>query len=207
MTPHDSLLCRGAQAFGFTGQLVKLDLPAGRVAVAVEIDEEEHARRTETGLGAITDRELVTALWELPHSLHIPEAAIPAWAVDSLRRAPVSVVASDGMSLSRQSRPPLSVSGALAVGQKLERLLQRVGQLSAIASMAIIVQNDVDADDPWMLNAALFGVGVARCKRGVLTPVSDPGTVIPTLGPYLWWVTELAYEQLTGCSKEVLPTP
>ena len=198
MTPHDCLLAQSAEAFGFAGEVVKISLPVGPVAVTVSIDEHEHARRARVGLGAITDREVVTALWELPHAMRVQQSAIPAWARPLLDRAPTTAVIADGGSLIRESRPPLTVSGVLAVGHSLERLVRRVGQLSAVASMAVVVQRDVDPVDPWMLNAALYGVGVARSRNGVLTSVSEPKHIIPTLGAYRWWICELAYKQITA---------
>lgn len=198
MTRHDWLLSQGARVFGFSGQLVRINLPAGPVAVTVSLDEHEHSRRARSGLGAITDRELVTAMWELPHAVQVRKSALPAWALSLLGRAPAAAVVSRGEWLTRESRPPVCVSGALAVGRSLERLLHRVGQLSAVASMAVVVQRDVDPADPWMLDAALYGVGVARSDNDVLTTVSQPEPVTPTLGPYRWWISELAYQQITA---------
>ena len=176
---------------------MKLSLPAGPVAVTVSLDEHEHARRAQAGLGAITDREILTALWELPLQIRVQRSAIPTWARPLLNRAPTAAVVAHDGSLIRESRPPLTVSGALAVGRNLERLMRRVGQLSAVSSMAVVVQRDVNPVDPWMLSAALYGVGVARSQKGVLTSVFAPKHIIPTLGAYRWWICELAYKQIT----------
>ena len=196
MTPHDLLLAQSARVFGFAGDVVKISLPDGPVAMTVSLDEHEHTRRARLGLGAITDREIVTALWELPHAMPVEQSAIPDWARPLLDRAPTAAVAADGGALIRENRPPLTVSGALAVGRRLERLVRRVGQLSAVASMAVVVQGDVDRADPWMLNAALYGIGVASSRGGQLTPVSEPRHIVPTLGAYRWWICELAYKQI-----------
>lgn len=198
MSPHDVLVERSAQAFGFKGILVRLEFPAGHVHLAVNLDEGEHSRRAQEGLGAITDRELVTALWELPHAVEVPRASVPSEVLAVLDQAPVSAVEAEGGSLVRKSCPPLAVSGVLAIGRNLERLLVRVGQLSAVASMAVVVQHDVDPADPWMLNASLYGVGVASSAHGDLVPVSAPEPVTPTLGPFMWWVAEKAYEQVAA---------
>ena len=207
MTPHDILLAESAQAFGFAGDVVEISLPAGPVAVTVRLDEHEHERRARVGLGAITDREVVTALWELPHAMRVEQSAVPAWARPLLDRAPAAAVVTDGGSLIRESRPPLTVSGVLAVGPSLERLVRRVGQLSAVASMAVVVQRDVDPADPWMLNAAVYGVGVARSRNGRLAAVSEPKHIIPTLGAYRWWICELAYKEIAESVTSSLREP
>ena len=201
MTPHDILLAHSAQAFGFVGEVVKIKLADGPLAVTVSLDEHEHARRARVGLGAITDREVVTALWELPHAMPVEQSAIPTWARPLLDRAPTTAVVTEDGSLIREHRPPLNVTGAIAVGRLPERLVRRVGQLSAVASMAVVVQGDVDPADPWVLNAALYGMGVATCRSGRLTPVSEPNHVIPTLGAYRWWICELAYKQILACEQ------
>ena len=74
--------------------------------------------------------------------------------------------------------------------------MRRVGQMSAVAPMAVVVQGDVDPLDPWVLNAALYGMGVAQSRGGTVAPLSMPASVIPTLGVYRWWICELAYERL-----------
>lgn len=195
-TPHGRLLARSAQAFDFAGEVVGIDLSDGPVAVVVYIDEHEHERRTRAGLGAITDREVVTALWELPHATPIERSVLPSWVHPLLDRAPEGAVSTDGSALTRANQPPLNVSGALAVGRNLEHLVRRVGQLSAVAPMAVVLQGDVDQHDPWLLNASLYGMGVAQSRSGTLAPISMPASVTPTLGAYRWWICELAYAQL-----------
>lgn len=182
--------------FGFKGPLVRIDLPEGPVTVAVKVDESEHLRRAVSGVGAIVDRRVVVALWELPHRLSIPGSGIPGWASTRLACAGAGIVAFDDGSFERIACPPLVVSGAVAAGRKFERLLQRVGQLSAVAPMAVVIQREVDQADPGLLEANLYGVGVGCSINGQLTRVSEPEPVVPMPGPFLWWVAELAYGQL-----------
>ena len=64
MTPVESVRASSAEAFGFHGNLVEIDLREGPVLLTVHVDETEHARRTDARLGAITNpdrsRELVS---------------------------------------------------------------------------------------------------------------------------------------------------
>ena len=207
MTSHCSLVRRSARLFGFEGLLVMIDLPEGPVTVAVTVDEREHARRLESGLGAIIDWQLVVALWELPHGLSIAVSGIPGWASPRLARAEAGIVAADGSRLERIACPPLVVSGVVAVGRKFERLLQRVGQLSAIAPMGVVIQRAVDEDDPGLLEANLYGVGVGCSASGEITRVSEPEPVVPMPGPFLWWVAELAYGRLIEGTTSVPMLP
>ena len=182
--------------FGFDGTLVEIGLPEGPVAVTVTVDQAEHARRIASGLAAIPDRQLLTALWELPYALRVPTNRIPSWASARLARTALPVISTDDDSLIRVAHPPLVVTGVLAVGRSLDRPLRRVGQLSAVAPMAIVVQHQVEVDNPVLLEAALYGVGVGCSTRGALTRISEPEPVLPQPGPFLWWIAELAYQQL-----------
>ena len=123
-------------------------------------------------------------------------SAIPSWAHSLIDRAPEAAVSVDGNTWVRMSRPPLNVTGALVVGHSSERLVRRVGQLSAVAPMAVVLQGEVDPHDPWVLTASLHGMGIAQSRGGTVTMLSMPDGVIPTLGPYRWWICEMAYEQL-----------
>lgn len=196
MTSHSSLVRRSARMFGFDGPPTEISLPEGPVAVTITVDQTEHARRVALGLGAISDRQLLTALWELPYALDVPTKRIPGWASARLTGTALPVVSADSDLLQRVVHPPLTVSGVLAVGRSLDRPLRRVGQLSAVAPMAVVVQHQVEADDPVLLEAALYGVGVGCSTRGALTRISEPEPVIPRPGPFLWWIAELAYQQL-----------
>ena len=195
-TPHGRLLARSARAVGFIGEVVRINLTDGPVAVTVDVDEHEHERRMRAGLGAITDREVVTALWELPHAMSVESSAIPSWAHTLIDRAPEAAISADGNAWVRMSRPPLKVTGAIAVGRSPERLVRRVGQLSAVAPMAVVLQGGVERHDPWLLNTSLYGMGVAQSRGGTVTTLSMPDDVTPTLGPYRWWICEMAYERL-----------
>lgn len=207
MTSVETIRSSSAEAFGFSGDMVEVGLRDGPVLLTVHVEESEHARRAAVQLGAITDRELLTALWELPAGLEISASALPAWTVDRLQNVPAAVVAEGGDSLVRAARPPVRISGALAIGRRFDSVLRRVGQVSALAPMAVIVQRAIDPADAGLLNAQLFGVGVGTALDGVITPLVEAAPVVPTPGPYLWLIAELAYEKLVGELSGRVPTP
>ena len=206
MTIVDSVSVSCAEAFGFSGQPVEVKLREGPVQLVVRIDEGEHARRCDAGLGAIISRKVLTALWELPTGAAIPESSLPAWVADRLQGAPAAVVERRGDSLIRAVRPPLRIGGALAIARRADRALARVGQVSALTPMAVVVLGAVDPADPIVLEAQLYGVGVASVLGGDVTTLAAAAAVTPMPGPYLWWVTELAYQQMGGDQLPFSPT-
>ena len=128
-------------------------------------------------------------------------------ALDRLHGIPAGVVEELDDSVVRAARPPVSITGAIAVGRSFDRILARVGQVSALAPMAVIVDRAVDPTSSGVLDAQLYGVGVGVALAGDVTRVCDAAPVIPTLGPFLWWVSELAYEQLVDSLSRPVPTP
>jgi hypothetical protein len=182
---------------GVDGDVVSLRLREGEVRVVVRLDEDERARRQQSGIGPVVDRALVNALWLVPERGTPPAVAPPEWAVARLRRRlPASIERSDGGGWVRTIRPPAMVLAAVAQGHRLRTLIERVGQLSALAPMVVEVDRDVSADDPALLDAGLYGVGVATVVRGQREVRVRPAPVVPTIGVFSWWVAELAYAEL-----------
>lgn len=185
-----------AHVFGLEGRLVRLRLEEGPVHLTARIHEAEHARRCDYGIEALTDRGLVTALWEVPRDEVADPATIPSWAIQRLNKAGGSLVKEGPGGVRRQVGPPATVTGVLASGRVLSRLLVRVGQLSAIAPMAVILHGEVEPTDAALLDAALYGVGVITKVRGQREVLLFPEPVEEDDGPFPWWISELAYREL-----------
>lgn len=180
--------------FGFAGRRVDVVLRDGPVSVYADIDAVEHRRRSRAGLGAIDAWGDVLALWEIPAGLPIREAVLAPWVRVALRRLPAAAVSFDGTNVIRHARSPVSVLGAVAEARRLVVALLRVGQMSAICPMGVIVSDRVHSDDPGLLDAVLFGVGVVAGPDGAL--LTEPADVAPSPIPHRWWVAEVAYRQL-----------
>lgn len=91
----------------------------------------------------------------------------------------------------RCAGPPATITAAMAKGRTLRVLLGRVGQLSAVAPMAVMVATDIDPTDPALLDAGLYGIGVAAGPSEKI--LTFPAPVEPVNGWFPWWVSELAY--------------
>jgi hypothetical protein len=182
---------------GVDGEVVSLRLREGEVRVVVRLDEDERAHRQHLGIGPVVDRALVNALWLVPACGASPAGAPPEWAVQRLRRhLPAAIERTDEGGWARTIRPPAAVLAAVAQGRRLRNLIARVGQLSAVAPMVVEVDRTVRADDPALLDAGLYGVGVATVVRGQREVRIRPAPVVPTIGVFSWWVAELAYAEL-----------
>ena len=192
------LRARCAEAFGFSGQLVEVRLREGPVVLAVTVDAGERSRRQDGGLGAVCDREALTALWELPVGLPVPAESAPNRVAEAVAGVPDAFAERRGGDLVRLARPPVRFGGALSVGRTVRCPLERVGQVSALCPMGIAVLGGAEPDDPHVLEAGLYGVGVAHVRAGGVEVAAEPAGVQPTPGPFLWWVAEKAYERCLG---------
>lgn len=190
---------------GIDGVPVELRLRSGPVTVLVELDDGEQRRRRAVGGGPIVDRALLAALWELPHDVPLHRSAVPDWVAGALARsAPPSSsadVSDDGATVRRTARPPLRLRGAMAsaIGVDPHRSLAAVCRLSALCPLFLVVDHRLDRHHPALLEAELYGVGVVVRRRDRRAAVMSPAApVTPTPGPFLWWISELAYAALTG---------
>jgi hypothetical protein len=184
---------------GVDGDVVSLRLREGEVRVVVRLDEAERAGRQALGVGPVVDRRLVNALWLMSECGASSAVAPPGWAVERLRRLlPAAIARTDEGVWVRTIRPPATVLAAVAKGRRLRNLIARVGQLSAVAPMVVEVDRAVSADDPALLDAALYGVGVASVVRGQREIRIRPAPVAPTIGVFSRWVAELAYAELVA---------
>lgn len=193
-----------AEAFGFTGVPVQLDLRDGSVSVTVVVDQEESSRRESVGLGPITDRGVITALWELPHRIEVAVSDVPTWVLERITAQAPAAVEFQGSVCTRTATAPTTVTGAIAAGRTPSRLLERVGQLSAVCPMAIALPQQVARDEPAFLEAALYGVGVARATAADIEVMSPAEPVSPTPGPFRWWIAERAYEVVLAARAHAL---
>jgi hypothetical protein len=183
------------EELGVEGEVVSLRLRDGEVSVVVRLDEGERASRQRLGVDPVVDRALVNALWLLSSSGET--TGPPEWAVQRVGRAlPSAIERTEDGQWGCMIRPPATVLAAVTQGGQLRNLIERVGQLSAVAPMAVEVDHAVRSDDPALLDAGLYGVGVASVVSGRREVRVRPAPVAPTLGAFSWWVAELAYAEL-----------
>jgi len=186
-------------AFGFGGGTVLTTHPRRRpMTFFVDLDWEQLSRRESCDTGAIRDRGVINALWEIPEGLNYPRDALPAWVLDRLA-GPNLVVHGD--TVRRDLRPPLHIRAAATSGRSLRRLLADLGPLSAVCpTAAVLTGPQPRCDDPALLDARLFGVGVGLRDGEGLSVLSPAGCVEAEPGPYQWHLAEVLYAEIERVS-------
>ncbi|MCC6227142.1 MAG: hypothetical protein IT195_12160 [Microthrixaceae bacterium] len=186
-------------AFGFAGSIA-IEHPLAQVPVLffVDVDPEEVRRRDDAGVGAITDRRTINALWELPAGIEFPPNALPDWVVDRLS---VGVDGHAARTVRRDLRPPLTIHAAAATAGSLSRILGAIGQLSSVCATAAVVTGTSPAPtDPTLLNAQLFGVAVGLAEGAEIRVLNHAQPVRPDIGAYQWHLAEMLYAELVRVS-------
>lgn len=188
------------RAFKFAGSVsAERRVGTPRLLFFADLREEEVARRLHGGIGAIVDRGVINALWELPEELEFPRESVPDWVLKRLGGLRAVEI---GDVVRRRVCPPLAIHGAAAVGRNLARLLEALGPLSSVCPTAAVITGiEPPADDPALLNARLFGVAVGVGSRDSIRVVSQPEAAFrPDVGAYQWHLAELVYAEIAETS-------
>lgn len=201
-----SRIIRAATAVGFEGDLVRVRFAGRPLWVTVRVHIHEHVRRLAAGVGAITNRSIVNALWELPHHEEIPVKDVPDWVIKRLGQADREIVVRTGRGITRTIQLPVEITGALAFSTKLRPAMSAVGALSAIAPMAVVTRGPIATDHPDYLDAQLFGMGVLTEVDRYMYLEIPPERADPLIGAFQWWAAEVAYSGLLEIVRAGPPT-
>jgi hypothetical protein len=183
------------QSFGFAGAVAAERKERGiSLTYFADVDEREVLRRAEVGMGAIVDRRVINALWEVPSDMDLPRDSLPSWVLERLMDAAGADV---GLTVRRHVRPPITVRGAAAVGPTLRSLLDALGPLSSVCpTAAVLTTEEPEPTHPARLDAGLFGVAVGVAEGDGIRVLSEPAAVRGDLGPYQWHLAEVVYSEL-----------
>lgn len=187
------------QAFGFAGAVVaRRRLGSAPLIFFVDVEVEEIRRRAEVGIGAIVDRRVVNALWELPEEVGYPVVSLPEWVIRRLTGVDAVEI---GRLVCRHVRPPVRIRGAAAVGRSLSRLLEALGPLSSVcATAAVLTGTPPRSTDSALLDAQLFGVAVGVAAPPGIRVLHAAQPVRPDMGAYQWHLGELVYAAIGDVS-------
>ena len=186
-------------AFGFGGRMALTQSVGVRsVTFFVDLDWQQVSLRRSHEVGAVIDRSVINALWEIPEGVEYPRSALPRWVLDRLGNREVAV---RGDTVRRDLRPPLYIRAAAASGGSLRRLLVDLGPFSAVCPTAAVLRGRQPVrDDPALLDARLFGVGVGVWNPSGISVLSGAGTETSELGPYQWHLAETLYAEMERVS-------
>ena len=174
--------------------VVRISIDGQPLLAVVDVQAEEHARRQEARIGAVTSKGLLCGLWLLPTGAPVRSDQLPASKIDRFQQSRGVVEESLGGWTRRYS--PAGVVRALAVVQRSAKPALRVA-----AGLPPIFERWVFADDglkrpsaDLLAQAAMSGVGLTRTSLSPTKSIIEASpAVIGSPGVYRWWIGEVAY--------------
>jgi len=182
----------------FTGEhLVSLAINGSTMHAAFELCPDEHERRLQEGVGAITSTALLCGLWLLPSGVPVAPEALPDVKVQRLHDAPYAVKKTSA-GFERTYSPPGVLRSVMFSGRKLERTVDRALRFTPIIQrFALVDQPCAEVPSPVECIAREWGVGIIALDQEeppeVLVPAMPAEVGVPSV--YRWWVAELAYKR------------
>ncbi len=180
------------RAFGFTGDEFTTRLDGQTATFVIRPNDSEIARRARFGLGAVTERDLLSILGSLPLGLAVSWADIDPVLAAVLDTAPSGVVAIDQTTVTRTLRPAIHLDAVYVRDRNWRRGLERVSLFAPDAPRALLLEvspRDLDA------------VGRLASRLGVGVVLPD-GTIIGSCSRRFvrvsvrrWRVLELLYRR------------
>jgi hypothetical protein len=153
---------------------------------------DEASRRDAGGLGAVTDRELLFALFELPADIPIARAAVSARQQRLLRRAPQGVVELQRREITRRLVPAIRPLTVMASGRPTVARLRRLSEFAPFAARSMVVDRSpthIEAGEAARLGITLSHPGGSRVVEG--SPF-----VVRRHTPTSWLFAEEAWAQV-----------
>jgi len=157
-----------------------------------ELDHAEHGRRLQSGVGAIVDRRLLHALWELPGGIPIADRDLREVDRATLRRHGDGVVLQREGFVVRTFRPATVVRTASVLVARAAIGLRRMRFIPPIFERVVASTGDPSASD--IDDAARLGIGLVSVDHSaeILLVAPRPAEAgAPAV--YRWWIAELAY--------------
>ncbi|MGW5722826.1 hypothetical protein ACWEVP_42110 [Amycolatopsis sp. NPDC003865] len=172
--------------------------------VAYRPDETELTRRTTAGLGPITHRGVLDALWSLPTGLPVATAKLNERERKLLQRAPRGAVESDVSHIVRLAVAPVSVRFAVVAARTWREGLVKAGRFAPFCARAMLLPEAPSDLDDAQVQAGFYGIGICVFSSGKLQMLAEPERYVRSRhSSAQWWFAEEIYQQLTATGEEL----
>lgn len=186
-------LARVAGSGGTNEVEVAVTIDGRQFSVLLALDGQEHQRRIELGVGAVTSTGLLYGLWLLPSGVPVSSGELPEVKRKRLQDAPAFAQYSDA-GFERLYSP---IGKVTAIGRRTARstvCIEEVAAQPPLFRRVAFVAGEPAERETLIARATSAGVGLALSRREDLEVlVSPPPAVRGRPGAYRWWIAEVAY--------------
>lgn len=169
-------------------------ITGGRGDAFVRIDEAEHQRRRQTGLGAITQLWMLDALMNLPLGQPVSVDGLTEseqWVLD---RLPAGAAQRDGRWITRVCRPVSEIAAVVMWSPQWQGVLSRIAPFTRVAQRMIVLEQVPSDFEQLAWQARYQGTGVwAATANGATELVRAEPVQHRYFKPARWQVYESAY--------------
>jgi hypothetical protein len=177
---------------------VPLSVDGRRYNAGLRLNQTEHLRRQQVGLGAATSTGLLHALWELPYGISFPKGSFSEIDCYTLAEADDRWVQHVGGDFIRMYQPAGTIKWISASDRSLVRAVDKAASHPPTVRRTAIWNTSTDGTSPrataTLLKARLLGVGVLTFDGSRTHELVEPAEAIqgrPAV--FRWWQAELAY--------------
>jgi hypothetical protein len=173
-----------------------LQLRGHAVTAVVTAAEGEIERRTNEGLGAVTDAAILRTLATMPVGEPLAWSTLSRNQQKTLRRAPAGTVERAGRRVTRRLIPPLRVEAITVAYRQADRALTAASQFAPFCRRAVVLP-EAAVTDVILLEAAYFGIGVYVTTSDTCRVIQEPAPFVVSRWTWAQWqFHEQAWAQL-----------
>ncbi|WP_370355158.1 hypothetical protein [Catenulispora sp. EB89] len=173
------------------------ELVGRSVEVAYRLNQQEHSRRLDAGLGSLCASDQLDMLLGLPSGLPVPVESLTARERRTLRRIPSGALERSGHLVQRHAVQPLMVDMVLVPVRGWRSGLQDAGRFAPFAMRMMSLTSAPSDVQSLVLEASYYGIGV-------LVADGDDQEVLVPPRPFIrrrhtaagWQFVEQVYQQV-----------
>lgn len=197
-------------------------LAGGRADALITINHAEADRRTQFGIGPVTNLALLDLFLSMPQGFPIAVSDFSEQQLRLLSTAPAGAIAVEQDTVTRLLDRPVRVDAALArvaspgcdVGRRAgswRTCLRRAGRFVGVTGAVVVLPESIRVPETKLWEADVIGVGVWQEGPGELTELVPPGAYGPArLKAAVWRFEERAFRawrESTGVDSLTTASP
>lgn len=188
---------------------VNLCVDGSAYLAGLQLNEVEHNRRKNLGLGALTSTGLLHSLWEIPHGIPFLRESLKSFDLAELDNGEPGWIGEHDGKMIRHYQPPGTVRSIVVADESLAAAVSRAARHPMTVRRTAVwfrqsTRLNLRAENT-LSRAHALGIGVIVAKDGQmaqLVPSLDAMRGRPAV--FRWWQAELAYRNWLRCTGPIV---
>jgi len=174
-----------------------------RVWMVYRRDEAEWRRRTNHGLGALTELDLLDVLMDLPAHMPVPLGSLAAHKRRTLARLPAGVIRHGAGTVTRLIIPAVSPLLAIVPAREWQSGAESASGFAAYCPRMVVLREMPPDKEMTLSQASWYGIGVALAGEHAPRILIDPEPLADWQPTPAWWAfSEKIYAQVSSAETD-----